>query len=113
MGIFTMTDYKDKIEEILIEGFATSPARCWHVEADKDNIEEKRNENLKHIDYIADDILSLIQEVQKDTLVGFAKHYNRMLIDHKVKYKWMQLIISDRTIEEYLSKESEEKDERH
>ena len=56
---------KEEIKEELIEGFATQPFRDWHTETylmkkGKKAIEEARNKNLEHIDYLTDQIFFLI-----------------------------------------------------
>jgi len=66
-------NYKEKIEEMLVEGFAAAPSRCWACEArtPKEEIAGKREQNLEHIGIIADSVTSLLEQAQRDAVEGF------------------------------------------
>jgi len=59
---------KQRIIEILTEGFATQPFRDWGIEArsNKKEIAEARKENLKHIGIIADEIIAIFKKEVMD-----------------------------------------------
>ncbi len=56
-------EIKEKIIEILIEGFSTSPSRNWGLEVGtKEESDKGREENLKHIRELADELSGLFEE---------------------------------------------------
>ena len=61
---------KEKIKEILVEGFATQPFRDWRLEArlSKKELEEARNKNLEHIEEVANQILGAIKQNDNDEM---------------------------------------------
>lgn len=75
---------KNRIIEILIEGFSTQPFRDWSLEAKlkEPEITEARKKNLKHIGLLTDDILV---ELKKETKQAIEKVWLREedLIDRK------------------------------
>ena len=53
-----------EFRDILIEGFATSPSRCWHNErGTKDEIEAKRIENFNHINSLIEEFKNKLNEI--------------------------------------------------
>ncbi len=50
-----------------------------------------------------DELETLINQAKREAVEGFAKWYNDMLVDNKIKHRGMQLIISDNILEQYLN----------